>query len=341
MEISIQSDPSYREDLAIPLDQSGTGVAQVVAILYVLVAYDQAQIVIDEPNSFLHPGAIRRLLNVLKRFDNHQYVLTTHTADVISIVEPERLLLLTWDDDRRETSISSSSGADIEHVKAALGEIGASVSDVFGYDVVVFVEGPTEAACFPLLVPAGSRLAINFVPMREASAFSVRDPRELFDIYRRAVDAGTILPQVTRFSFDREGRSDKQVEDMERAARGAGDAAFLPGMMYESHLLHPAALATLLNGLSGESGHAVETVASFIEREWPGHGVKGVENTSLMTCDAARLLAALVSQSTEARHQYNKIEHGKKLTAWLIANAADHLAAVRAHVESLLPTAPA
>jgi predicted ATPase len=335
VEISIQSDPSYREDLAIPLDQSGTGVAQVLAILYVAVAYRSAQIVIDEPNSFLHPGATRRLLDVLKRFENHQFLLTTHTAEVISIVEPEVLLLLTWNAELGETNISSSSGADVQQIKLALGELGVAVGDVFGFDVVVFVEGPTEAACFPLLVPHGNKLTINFVPMREASAFSVRDPSALFDIYRRAVEGGTILPQLTRFSFDREGRTETQIVDIVRAAKGA--ASFLPGMMYETHLLHAGALTALLNGLPGESGHTVEVVGAFLESERSKHSVAGVKNVSTQTCDAAKLIVALLARLTDGRYQiYNKIEHGKSLTSWLLEHDPEQLSAVRQHVASLL-----
>jgi predicted ATPase len=48
---------SGREDLTTSLDESGTGVAQVLAILFVVVASSEAKIImIDEPNSYLHPG---------------------------------------------------------------------------------------------------------------------------------------------------------------------------------------------------------------------------------------------------------------------------------------------
>jgi AAA ATPase domain/AAA domain, putative AbiEii toxin, Type IV TA system len=58
---------SRREDLAIPLADSGTGVGQVLAMLYVVVDAKFPQtIVIDEPQSFLHPGAIRKLVDILK-----------------------------------------------------------------------------------------------------------------------------------------------------------------------------------------------------------------------------------------------------------------------------------
>src|SRR5208283_5819881 len=55
---------SQREDLAVPLLESGTGIAQVLAILYVVMTSERGQaIIIDEPQSFLHPGAARKLID--------------------------------------------------------------------------------------------------------------------------------------------------------------------------------------------------------------------------------------------------------------------------------------
>jgi len=46
----------------VPLSESGTGVGQVLAILYVVFTSEYPRtIVIDEPQSFLHPGAVRKL----------------------------------------------------------------------------------------------------------------------------------------------------------------------------------------------------------------------------------------------------------------------------------------
>ena len=59
VEIVIYSARTDRPELGIPLNSCGTGVAQVIAILYVIFTNENAVIVIDEPNSFLHPGATK------------------------------------------------------------------------------------------------------------------------------------------------------------------------------------------------------------------------------------------------------------------------------------------
>jgi predicted ATPase len=54
------------EDLDIPLAAKSTGIGQVLAMLYVVFTAEFPRIiVIDEPQSFLHPGAIYRLFNIL------------------------------------------------------------------------------------------------------------------------------------------------------------------------------------------------------------------------------------------------------------------------------------
>ncbi|PDS29592.1 ATP-dependent nuclease [Rhizobium phaseoli] len=335
VEISVQSHTSMREDLAIPLNECGTGVAQVLAILYVAVAYPAAQIIIDEPNSFLHPAATRRLLHVLRRFDQHQFLLSTHAAEVIAATRPENLILLRWDEEQSESLITTNSGEDIDHVRTSLGEIGATLADIFGYDLVVFVEGPTEKACFPLLLPAGNRTAINFVAMREASALTSTKPQALFDIYANGVASSALLPPVTRFSFDQEGRSEQQRADVIRAARGA--ARFLPRPMFENYLLHPVALSVLLQRLDGHAEKTTpDAISRWIDQNYAKHPVKGIPNTSPMTCDAAKLLGVMFEELTEIRFEHRKVEHGEDLTRWLLENDPSYLDELVAHIKALL-----
>ena len=54
-----------RVELSFPLNSSGTGVAQVIALLTAIMTIDKAVIIIDEINSFLHPAAVKALLRIL------------------------------------------------------------------------------------------------------------------------------------------------------------------------------------------------------------------------------------------------------------------------------------
>lgn len=133
-----------RSDLAIPLNECGTGVGQVLAILYVVLTSARGStILIDEPTSFLHPGAVRKLLQVVKEHGGHQFIISTHSPSVISLLERETMWITRSESGSSTVSeLSASSRSDIT---LFLEEIGASLGDVFGADSVIWVEGATEA----------------------------------------------------------------------------------------------------------------------------------------------------------------------------------------------------
>ena len=78
--------PEYRRnDLATPLARMGSGIGNVIAMLYVVLTSRHPQvIIIDEPNAFLHPRALRELLQILESEGRqHQYILSAHSAEVL------------------------------------------------------------------------------------------------------------------------------------------------------------------------------------------------------------------------------------------------------------------
>jgi len=145
-----QHDPTTtREDLAVPLEESGTGIGQVLAILYVAVHSPFAAVIaIDEPQSFLHPGAARKLIDVLARYPKHQFIVSTHSPSVISAADPDVINVTRLE--AAETKVEQVRSDDRKALQFVLAEIGAHLSDVFGADDVLWVEGTTEEICFPL-----------------------------------------------------------------------------------------------------------------------------------------------------------------------------------------------
>jgi AAA15 family ATPase/GTPase len=141
-----------REDLEVPLQDSGTGIGQVLAIFYVVVTSTYPKtIIIDEPQSFLHPGAIRTFISILrKNYFQHQYIITTHSPTVISSVNPTNIIQLTKKD--FETTAINLLPNSTSSMKSILGDVGASLSDVFGAENILWVEGPTEVECFQEII---------------------------------------------------------------------------------------------------------------------------------------------------------------------------------------------
>lgn len=106
----------------------------------------KAIIAIDEPSNFLHPGAVKTLIGVLKQYD-HQYVVTTHSLDAIISADPKNTYFVDWSE--CVSTVRSANLSNVEEHKRTLAELGVSLSDVFGLERVLWVEGETEEACFP------------------------------------------------------------------------------------------------------------------------------------------------------------------------------------------------
>ena len=84
-----------RVELSFPLNSSGTGVAQAVALLTAIMTIENAVIIIDEINSFLHPAAVKALLRIMQtQYTHHQYIISTHSPEVISFSNPKTIHLV-------------------------------------------------------------------------------------------------------------------------------------------------------------------------------------------------------------------------------------------------------
>ena len=317
-EIRIWSvDPSTRrDDLAVPLNESGSGVGQVLAILYVAMTNESGVIAIDEPNSFLHPGAAKKLIQILKRYPQHQYIISTHSPEVIGDAQPATLHLVRFNG--RESFVETFAETEIETKRMMLEEVGASLSDIFSAEKVVWVEGPTERECFDLIFTeelGRSNVGLSFVALRNTGDLDGKQADAALDIYDALTQGGSILPVSVWFSFDSEGKTEKQIEDLKR--RCGGRAKVLPRRMTENYLLHPAAIIAVLNAL-GEEGLTTEGIDGLLRKCTPRrmpNGVTADYGTSevFVQVDGANLLKDVFNEASKTRHSYRKVRDGLAL----------------------------
>ncbi|PZQ63876.1 MAG: hypothetical protein DI570_07575 [Phenylobacterium zucineum] len=303
-----------RIDLSIPLDESGTGVGQVLAILYVAMNAEPSVIGIDEPNSFLHPGAAKALIQVLKRYDKHQYIVSTHSPEIIGVAQPAALHLIR--NDGIQSTVQSFSETTVDDLRMMLEEVGASIADVFSVDRVVYVEGPTEKECFDLIVRrdrGGDEVGFAFVALRNTGDFEGRsDTKAVLGIYDALSKGGSILPVNVAFSFDSEGKDEKRIAELKRRCDGKGHV--LPRRMTENYLLSAAAIAVVLTGLDGRNVTA-EQVEASLRKHAPDHMAAKVtfeygSEAYFKGVNGGRLLRAVFNDITEARVDYDKVRHG-------------------------------
>lgn len=319
-----QIDPrSERDDLAVPLLKCGTGVGQVLAILYVVKTSEQARtIVIDEPGSFLHPGAARALVGILKDVPQHQYIIATHSPEIISELSEVPVTIVRWGNAKSNFDQEPKTTGHL--AGSVLSEIGVRLSDVFGFDAVLWVEGQSDAQALKNLLELAGRpqRRVAILPIRDTGSFRRRKIAEVMAIYRALAMGDALLPPALAFLFDRDGRSEQEIEDAQRES--GGKVRFLPYRMIENYFLRPEIMMRLLNELGAE--HEISASETAV-REWlAANGadyVRGPNPPPLYTdhwaarVDGAALLERFVEDFSEGRLDYRKTRDTPRLAVLL------------------------
>jgi len=305
-------------ELAFSLEDSGTGVAQVIAVITAVVTSASSVVAIDEINSFLHPGAVKKLLQICRTFyPTHQYIISTHSADVISFDGVEKLVLV-----EREGFVSSTRIVDrenLDEIRPAFKALGVSMMDVMGADRIVWVEGPTEEIVFrDLLQRSGDSVpeGLTFATVASTGDFSKRGSsrKAVIDLYSAATKAVAPLVAGVGFTLDRETLSDDAVEQIERQTDGR--LHLLPRRCLECYALQPEVISKLINDTIGEDVTPAE-IEEAIKELAQDRAVGGVSRWKgdvydvdwLRKVDGAEILVRLFSSLTGNRMVFQKTLH--------------------------------
>jgi ABC-type cobalamin/Fe3+-siderophores transport system ATPase subunit len=335
-----------RSDLTVPLSQCGTGVGQVLAILYVVTQSSGNVIIIDEPSSFLHPRAAKALMNILREDKNNQYIVSTHSPEVITAIDPARLIMLGFE--QEATTVKEIDRADLDSTRDVLDSLGSRLSDVFGADYIVWVEGPTEVQCFPLLLrAAGVNTAANLAiaALRATGDLEGRHAEAITDIYRNLSRSHAIIPRTVSLSLDGDKRH--QLENSKVLKNVFGDVLhFLPRYCYENYLLDCSALVALLNELTffREKPVAVNDIREWIEangndEKFGAAEYKTFSSEWLASVNGAELLEELFQSLSNGTEIYRKTLYSPQLTKWMLENSETSLKELIGYVVELVPAA--
>jgi len=325
-----------RQDLAFSLQHCGTGVGQVLAILYVLLTAKKPQtIIIDEPQGFLHPGAVRKLIEILRREaqSKHQFIIATHSPTVITAADPTTVTVVRQEG--AESILEIVDAKEVRQQQRYLSDIGARLTDVFGYDRVLWVEGQTEEQCFPIILRTLAKLPALGTAILRVQHTGDLNPKHLKNVlstYERLSHlANGLVPPAVGFIFDKEERTESKLSDLRHLS---SRLHFLPRRMYENYLLNPAAIAAVANSIEGFSKRRLTSrrVQTWLER----HKLEAKYYSPLKpptehpdkwvdTIHGARVLVAIFAELSETRVTYDKPEHSRALTEWIVKNAPEEL----------------
>jgi predicted ATPase len=340
-EIIVYEVESTDPEDAIPLNHGGTGLGQVLAMLYVLVESNQPQvIIIDEPQSFLHPGAVRKLFEILSLYPQHQYIISTHLPYIIHAARPTTITLVTKEPGQ-ESWLQPIDVNETQELSICFDQVGARLSDAYGADNILWVEGPTERDCFPMILEKYSQqrlMGTEIVPVISVDEVLGKSADRVIGIYQQLSRGKGLRPPAIGFIFDREDRKKEKRADLERQLDGR--VIFINRRMYENYLLEPKAIAAVLKELPGINKKAVTAakIKTWMEMEVkkPGYSCNIPDEPWLTTIDGAKVLERLFSYFSDQTIAYKKVEHGVKLTRWLLDNDSGDLRELAVLMEKLL-----
>lgn len=329
-ELKVHTVPTHRRrsDLAVSMDRVGTGISNAIAMLYVaLTAHSPRIILLEEPNSFLHPRALRELLAILaEAASRHQFFVTTHSSDVLRIIPASSVTLL--EHDGTQTSVQQTVKRDLNVFRAGLLDLGIRLTDLHGCDRVLWVEGETEEAIFPKILShffPESAQGIATLRLHATGDFEARKYRaeKVAEIYRRLSTATFLAPPMVAITLDREGKQPSEIERLER--EGNGVLHFLPQAMVENYLLVSEAISAVLHTEFGKKINAgiIEQELSKLAQD-PAHSINP-KNPQGSPPHAAKILQSVFSQLGGDGATYDKTSHGPMLAEWILSNKPELL----------------
>ena len=242
----------------IPLTDTGGGIEQLLMVATVLLTTSaENTIFVEEPESHLHAGAQRYLIE--KLYDNERQVfVTTHSSTFINLTKPFSLyqVLIT----QGRTHIIR---CDPESLEAVLEDIDVRNSDVLFSDAVLFVEGPGDRDVITIF---SEKLDMN-VAERNINVLPMGGGKHA---ERGAPIRSTLLQNISRkatvphlFLLDRDERSKAEIRNLEEQL--GEQVHIFQARELENYLLVPRAILAALKAKHRDNQAKLESLVGITE----------------------------------------------------------------------------
>lgn len=128
-----------RDLLALPLENLGTGIAQVVMLAASASVEANTVVCMEEPEVHLHPLLQRKLLRYLKDETNNQYIIATHSAHLLDS-SVASVFHATFTEAGTEIKFAGNP----YELSTVCYDLGYRPSDLLQTNFAVWVEGPSD-----------------------------------------------------------------------------------------------------------------------------------------------------------------------------------------------------
>lgn len=136
----------FEFDKKLDILYSGTGLKHFIDILVKITISEAKIVLLDEPESGLHPDLQRRFfkyISQLAKDKNIQFFISTHSHVVFSMSEDVNFYRVVNFKGKREVHLVNE-----EARHTLLGDFGIRPSDIFNSDICIMVEGATDVIYF-------------------------------------------------------------------------------------------------------------------------------------------------------------------------------------------------
>lgn len=133
---SIHLNIAYENQPWVSANDCGLGLQDLIVILFFAISKDYPILLIEEPESHLHPDMQRKLLYFLRTKTEKQFFLTTHSNIFLDNALIDRVYFTSFSDSIRVD--------DATRRASILDDLGYSVADNLVSDLVILVEGPSD-----------------------------------------------------------------------------------------------------------------------------------------------------------------------------------------------------
>ena len=261
LEILVKN-PGDKESMSILSQGDGTQSMAVAALLLsyvVALGYNDPKVAIEEPESHLHPHAVRSLTRYLGSLQ-HQTIISTHSTFVTDVADPEEIILLKRRGARSiAQTIKPGHFTQAEKLQLAR-HIHGATSEFFFAKAVVLVEGASEVSTLPIFAKALGieldRLGISVIPVQGHHNFrpfvrlfqpDALDIKHMIvcDNDQAAVTAARLFKELSLYG----GATDASELEANRESLEALGMYFLPYGNFEDYLLHEGHASTYVQAI--------------------------------------------------------------------------------------------
>jgi hypothetical protein len=278
----------------------------------------------------------------------HQFIISTHSPSTIAASDPKTIHIVRIKD--AESSVESINISVTKNQQVYLAEIGAKLSDVFGADNILWVEGKTEEICFPRIIEKMSGVSLMgtvIVAVINTGDFQKKKNADLiFSIYDRLSKGSGLLPPAVGFLFDSEKLSPTDKTDLRKKSHNA--VAFLERRMIENYLLNANGIFNVFINTSevADLKITLEDIQKWIgDNKWKKdyiskeHSTNKVDENWLVNVDGAKFLSDLFNSVSKQKLAFDKLKHSVALCDWVIENSFDDLKEIQALLNKVLKKA--